>query len=274
MAMGSSNSRTGIFGVLRRLAEGASLRPLDAAEHGPEATADATLASLLDLGGTVRLADHLSTRRGVALDGSHAPTSPFHDSLARKVTDVREDASSAFAQPFAGRRAMPNADAMMRVLKARDALTTRDETAITEAMTALAAQARERFDHHFAKGRQRIRWIRTDITPELRALGTRAAILEVFDAVLTRSLEGGFVTLYMGLADKLDVVFVARMRAAILALPEDATDVSALFAPGGAMPRYASELDTLLRTVIENELDAVLALADTAYALRHEEAHA
>lgn len=272
MVMGPSNVSTGISGLLRSLAEGAALRAPDAPEHGPLASSEQSLTALLDLGGTVRLADHLNTRRGKALGGRNAPVSPLRESLAKKVGDVRDEMDKSFQSPFSGRRALPTAEVVDRLLTERDAFTSRDREAISEVAKILTAQARERYDHQFAKCRQRIRWIRTDVSAELRALGPRAAMLEVFDAVLGRSLEGGFHKLLGDVAARLDDIFVARLRDAVLALPEGATSVAPLYASDGAMTRYADELGALLRLLLENELDAVLALVDSAYALRNQEA--
>lgn len=260
--------------LFRRLAEGASLRPLDAEEHGPAPEADAVLASLLDLNSTVRLADHLATHRRSPLPEMETSASPLRERLSKKVDDLRTEAASTFDQPFTGRRAFPQAQVVLRVLTETSALETRGRAECTEAARTLQAQVRERFDHQLAKARQRIRWLRTDAASEIRAFGPRAADLETFDSVLARALEAGFHRLHRSLEVRLDDVFVARIVTAVAALPEGATSLDAWYAPRGVLTRHAEDLGALLRLLVDYELDALLALVDTAYALRSQGPHA
>lgn len=256
--------------LFRRLAEGASLRPLDAPEHGPLAEADAMLASLLDLSATVRLADHLAIHARNPLPATDVPASPLRQKLAKKVGEVRSETSAAFEQPFVGRRALPTAATVLRVLHESRALETRERAEARAAGDLLKSQARERFDHQLARSRQRLRWLRTDFAGEIRALGPRAAQLEAFDAVLTRSLENGQLTLHHALERRLDDVFVTRFVAAVAALPTDAVDVDRWYQPGGVLHRHAADLGALLRLLVDHEIDAFHALVDTAFALRNQ----
>lgn len=254
--------------LFRRLAEGASLRPLDSEEHGPPPEVDAVLASLLDLNATVRLADHLATHRRSPLPAPEVTASPLRERLAKKIDDLRQEAAAAFEQPFTGRRSLPQAPVVLRILHETSALETRGRAEATEAARTLQAQVRERFEHQLAKARQRIRWLRSDAAAEIRALGPRAAELESFDAVLTRSLEVGFHRLNRALDARLDDVFTARMVSAIVALPDGATSIDAWYAPNGVLRRHAEDLGALLVVLVDYELDALLAFVDTAYALR------
>ena len=138
----------------------------------------------------------------------------------------------------------------------------------------LTAQARERYDHQLARSRQRLRWLRTDVANELRAVSTRAAEVEGFDAVLARSLEGGYARLLSRLELKLDEVFAARVGAAIRALPEATEGVPSIdpwFRSGGVMHRHARDLASLLSLLIDHEVEILHSLADAAWALRNED---
>lgn len=254
--------------LFRRLAEGASLRPVDAPEHGPRPDADAALASLLDLTSTVRLADHLATHRRSPLPSVEASASPIRERLAKKIGDLRDETSQAFDNPFAGRRPFPNPATVVRLLQESDALATRSAAAATQTASRLHAQVRERFDYQLSRSRQRVRWLRTDTAAELRALSPRAADLEAFDAVLARSLESGMYRLQRALEVRLDDVLTARIVAAVGALPPGATSVDAWFAPRGVLASHAADLGALLRLLVDHEIDAFLALVDAAYALR------
>lgn len=244
------------------------MRPLDAEEHGPSREADAVLASLLDLNSTVRLADHLATRRRSPLPTPEVVASPIRAKLAKKVDEIRDEARTSFASPFAGRRALPQAAVVLRVLEESNALETRGTAETTSAADTLRAQVRERFDHQLTKARQRIRWLRSDVAPELRALGPRAAEFESFDATLSRALESGFVRLHRSLETRLDDVFTARLVHAVAALPASPTSLDAWYVPGGMLARHAADLGSLLALLVDYELDALHAFVDTAYAMR------
>lgn len=269
---GPGNDASAVF---HRLAEGASLRSLDDPQNGPVPDADVVLAAILDLNGTVRLADHLAIRKPqLGASGRHAPPSPVRDRLAKKVDEIVDEARSAFDAPFVGRRAMPSRELILRILEQTKARETRDEAAIVAAAGLLHAQVRERFDHHLARARQRIRWLRTDVSAELRALGPRAADLEAFDAVLTRGIDPGFIRLLQALETRLDAVFTARLRASVLALPPPPDDraIASWFEGRGCMARHARDLSALLCLIVDHEIDALHSLADAAWALRTEEA--
>lgn len=258
--------------VFRRLAEGSALRGYEDARNGEPPEPDAVLASLLDLNGTVRVADHLAVRRNApATPARAAVPSPVRKRLAKKVDEILDETRSAFDAPWTGRRSMPGPDVVARVLAESGALESREEAAIASVAATLTSQARERWDHQLARSRQRLRWLRTDVANELRALSPRAAEVEGFDAVLSRSLETGYAKLLMRLDQKLDDVFAARVRAAIRALPEGESSLDGWFRPGGVMHRHARDLASLLAILIDHEVEILHSLADAAWALRNED---
>lgn len=258
--------------VFRRLADGAALRSLDDAENGTIPDADVVLASLLDLNGTVRVADHLAIRKPrTAIMRAVSGSSPIRAQFAKKVGDIIDEARSAFDDPFAGRRPMPREADMLRILdEEADALATRDPASLLAVARKLSAQARERFEHQLARARQRLRWVRTDIAADVRAISRDAADLESFDAVLTRGLDPGFIRLLQSLERRLDDVFVARFVRAANGLPEGTRDIAPWFEHGGLMRAHAADLSAVLLLVVDHEVDVLHALADAAWALRTE----
>lgn len=228
---------------------------------------EAVLDSLLDLPAIIRVADHVATYRKAAVPSGPRVRSPLRTKAAKKAREIREDAAAAFAEPYQGRRAVPDAVAVHRLAAASGALASRDAQTVESLAKSLSAQARERFEHQLARVRQRARWLRADLGADVRRLGVSARELETLDTVLMRALESGTLQILDRLAVALDRAYVARFHEAFEALPEGAEtvhDLAPMFAAGGPLDTHVRALASLLTGFAEVELASVYAFLDAA----------
>lgn len=260
--------------VLRRIASRAAPIPPEVGE-APLRTADAMLAGLFDLPATIRMGDHLAIRaprRSPAGGGTGRP-GPLRARVDRKVAEIRKELSEGFRAPFEGKRAAPGRAEIFAALRDGGALGTRDLEKARTAARRLAPFHRERFDFLLSRGRQRIRWIRVDVTAELRSLGPDAAALEAFDTVFARAIEPGLAKLGRHLEVRLDAFYEDLLVSLVAALPEDATEshVGAWLDRRGPLHLHQLDLGALAIALVDHDIDALLALVDTAWASRAEE---
>lgn len=252
-------------------------RRIDANPKDPSVSArrpDRMLAALLDLPGAVRIADHLATmpREALGPSGGEVGPSPIRSRLDKKMRDLRAELAASFELPFEGRRAAPSAARIEEVLRSTGAFPARTEATVAAAARTLAMDVRERFDHQLARGRQRVRWARVDVTAELRALGPVSARIETLDQVVSRATEASTAKLQRELERRLDEAFGESLAAAIAALPDaDAPNAAPWVARGGFVDRHVRALFALCLVLVDAEIDALLALADSAWAHRQQE---
>jgi hypothetical protein len=253
------------------------LHRLDPAPKDPSAQArrpDRMLAALLDLPGAVRVADHLATMPRdafVPLEGE-AGASPIRARIDKKMRDLRQELALSFEDPFEGRRAAPSAARLREVLLSTGAFPARTEATIAAAARTLAIDVRERFDHQHARGQQRVRWARVDVTAELRALGPVAARIETLDQVVSRATEASSAKLKRELERRLDDVFADALARAVAALPDtESPETESWVARGGFIDRHVRALFTLCLVLVDADIDALLALVDSAWAHRQQE---
>lgn len=256
------------------------LRRLDPAPKDPSVTArrpDRMLAHLLDLPGSVRIADHLATMPREAFSPIATEpgvgASPIRGRVERKMRELRQELLASFEDPFVGRRAAPGAERIREVLLASGAFPARTPGTIAAAASTLAFEVRERFDHQLARGRQRVRWARVDVTAELRALGPVAARIETLDQAVGRATEASTVKLQRELDARLDACFEEALTRALAALDADASSpaTEAWVARGGFVDRHVRTLYSLCMVLVDHEIDALLALVDSAWAHRQQE---
>jgi hypothetical protein len=255
----------------------AILRRLDPAPKDPSVVPrrpDRMLAYLLDLPGSVRIADHLATMPREALTPleGEASASPIRARIDRKMNELRHELAVSFEDPFEGRRAAPSAARLREVLLSTGAFPARTEATISAAARQLALDVRERFDHQLARGRQRVRWARVDVTGELRALGPHAARIETLDQVVSRATDASNAKLQRDLERRLDDAFEIALANAVAALPDtDVPETEPWVARGGFVDRHVRVLFALALCLVDHEIDVLLALVDSAWAHRQQE---
>ena len=242
-----------------------------AESEGPSTPADpaAFFARLVDLRGSVDLARSLST-----LDRP-LPRSPAPDPEARirlralageRLGGVRVDLERTFAEPFQRRNKLPAAAEIHAALTQTGALSERGGRPLTAAAEAVWPP----FGDLVSRAVERVRFetasLREEMAPALVALGPASARLERLDAALFGATVRGRQQIEDRLLPALARSFAARLRAAVVALPEPATllHLASWFAPGGWVRAEVGRGRAVVEAVFAHEQRRLGALIEAA----------
>lgn len=210
----------------------------------PPADPAAFLARRMDLRGSVDLARQLAT-----IDRSPAPASVDIEAATRlrslvrsRLGELKLSVDRTFAEPFQRRNKLPAPAQFHATLEQTGALATRIGRPVAAAVDTLWAPFGELYTLWLDRIGYEARVLRSEITPELHALGPAAARLERLDAALLGATAKGRAELLNKLHPGLARSFARTLSNAIASLPAAATlaHVEAWgVAPGWLRPEIA-----------------------------------
>jgi hypothetical protein len=225
-----------------------------------------TLASLLDLQGSVQLA-HCLRRQEPARDARASELRAANESAPLLLGDYVRRRLEALDRPrrSGGLRGLPSAAGVHAELAA----SAPREPSAAAARGFAAGVARACRDHFLAtlgRGRADVAALRDEVANDLKKLGGGAARLEALDAALREATSAGIERLGERFAAAHEGGLTARLAAAYLALPPAPTlaDVAAWFEPRGVIGEPLASAGEVARALLRREAAILVALVDAA----------
>jgi hypothetical protein len=217
-------------------------------EASPEARVPgdpaAFLARRMDLRGSVDLARQLAT-----IDRGAAPVAVDVEAATRlrvlvrsRLGELKAGVDRTFLEPFQRRNKLPAPAQIHATLEQTGALATRIGRPVAAAIDTLWAPFGELYTLWLDRIGYEARVLRSEITPELHALGPAAARLERLDAALLGATAKGRADLLNKLIPGLARSFARTLSNAIASLPAAATPAHVEawgVAPGWLRPEIA-----------------------------------
>ncbi len=223
---------------------------------------------LLQLHGSVRMAEFLDL---VAVP----PTPERRDGQEQlswrwRLRAVELTATRTLRDPFHGRYAMADTPITYAVLL--DGGLPRTPSALAAAADEIAGEFHRGIGQRISIARGGTEQVREQLAADLRRLGEAAAYLERLDNNLRQATEARARQLFERIPLQLHRRFVARLQAAIAALPEAWTsrDLEPWHAPGGWMRQHIAMCRDAIVAVCRHEARALEGLVTAAEELATE----
>ncbi len=211
------------------------------------------LASLLDLRGSVELADVLSQRfQGAAL----APVPFTRAAEARThLAAIEADITLRLASPFTDRPRLPDAQAMHAALVGA-------APASEATLSALAAPFRERTVSLVERVRAQIAEVRALFADDVADADAGAARVIALDRVLVAATSEGLARTLSRLGAAMEAAVVRELTVATKALPANAgvDDVATWLGEGGCLRAHVDCMSAVTRAVFAHERAVLEAL--------------
>ena len=226
-------------------------------------TAAETLAGMLDLQGSVRLAHCLGDpRRKAVEDASLHPPLLLGDYVRQRLTAIEEGMVRRLARPFDGARLRVADPAQVRVQLAEGR---EDGRAFAE---AIWGTYRDLFLGSVGRVRADVAELREEVASDLRAAGERGKTLETVDGVVRAALNVSVPDLLGRLATAMRGAFVDALAAAVERLPAVIDDpaIAAWFGERGVLGAQIARTRELTRTFLVRDGQMVQTLVDATFA--------
>jgi hypothetical protein len=247
-------------------AEGGGLGPLrvDVVE---------TLATLLDLTGSLALAAHLDAGDAEPAAGvpALAPTADLDVWVDERIEQLRAVVERRLRDLHEGRSSIWGPERLAAEITGRGLLERRPARAVSglarEACEAHALAIRGLLD----RVRGELRGLRVELAPRLAALGPRAARIEALDARLGRARAAGTHRLVGRIPPALIDHFAGRLVEALRAVDPESVQaaVGGWYASDGLVSRHRRQAAGIVRGVLDHEaraLHELVAAAESAEA--------
>ena len=249
-------------------AAAASLAPL--ATPAPCVTVDpaAFLARLMDLRGSVDLAQRLGAVGGGRAGGpfDRRAAADLRAEVAERLDAIAGDLERTFAEPFQRRNKLPSAPEVHAILVDTGALAARAGGAASRAAEVLWAPFGDLVARVIDRARFELVALRAEMGPRLAAISPAAARIERLDATLFAATERGRQAIEDRLQTALGRAFARSFAAALAALPEGAgvADIGAWFAPRGLLREVMDDGREVAAAVIAHDRRRFEALSAAA----------
>jgi uncharacterized protein with PIN domain len=207
------------------------------------------LARLMDLRGSVELADRLVGRDPPCGSLSLAARSQLRALVAERVEAIRGDVLRTLGDPFQRRNALPTPDQVLAILLDTGALRSRQVDSLRAAAEGAWAPCANLLARVLAHVRAELGALREEVGLSIAALGPTSAHLERLDAALFGATAKARLELEDRLLYALARSVTSRFAAAVAELPDGTTT---------AHLRPWFESGGLLRADLERGRDAIL----------------
>jgi hypothetical protein len=230
-----------------------------------------TLATLLDLTGSMALAVHLDAPPPDAAGGAAplAPTQELVGWVDERLGQLRAAVARRLRDLPGSRSAIWGPDRLAAEISRRGLAKGRRARAVAalarEATDAWALAIRGLLE----RIRSEARGLRVELGPRLAAVGPDAARLEALDALVARARSAGTHRLLARIPPALVDDFAARLGLALSAIDEEAlaAGVEDWYATDGFVVRFQADAARIVRAVLEHEHTALHELCAAAEAL-------
>lgn len=250
-----------------------------AAGDATERLADgaAVLAGLIDLRGSVALAERLATIDAVPPVVEAADPAVVRAMLHTGVSDIEARLDEAFTHAFRPRYRLPTPQRGWLIVERSGLLDAprptgrrrRPPKPLRIAVRHLWAPLGEFLDTHLKRARFALRDLRVELEPRLIGLGEDAARLVQLDTALAEATSGTTEKLLRRVGHAAERAFTEAMTRAWREWPAEpsADDFTAGFSPEGWLGDVLAEAQALYRAVVHHERSRLEALVESACAL-------
>ena len=222
------------------------------------------LAAMLDLPGSVTLAERLADWNTLVVPEPHPEAAEHVAAHLERLDRVERRLEKLFGEAFKPRYGLPRAGSMYRILEATGALELRKGAPLARATRSLWSPVGQFWDAGMAQARRELGALRETLGFELGKLGEGPFRLEAMATLLGEATSNRVLGLTLRMRAAIEARFAAELRRAVRALPEpcEPDDLSPWLLPDGWVPGIVADIRLSVLAYHDHHRNLIEALAD------------